>query len=55
MLRFYVRRGSKRGCGDLFGNLLFRNTRSGLAVARLLFKENYSCVPMSHQAEIWEG
>src|SRR5512138_986587 len=44
-LRFYVRRGSKRGV-VFIRELVPKYLVS--AVARLLFKENYSCVPMSH-------
>jgi uncharacterized protein YqjF (DUF2071 family) len=47
-LRFYVRRGSKRGV-VFIRELVPRYAVA--AVARLLFKENYSCVPMSHRAE----
>ncbi len=47
-LRFYVRRASKRGV------VFIREPvpkYAVAAVARLLFKENYSCVPMSHRIE----
>src|SRR6478672_11462765 len=47
-LRFYVRRGSKRGV-VFIRELVPRYAVA--AVARLLFKENYSCVPMSHRVE----
>jgi len=47
-LRFYVRRSSKRGV--VFIRELVPKYAVA-AVARLLFKENYSCVPMSHRAE----
>jgi len=47
-LRFYVRRGSKRGV--VFIRELVPKYAVA-AVARLLFKENYSCVPMSHRIE----
>jgi len=47
-LRFYVRRGSKRGV--VFIRELVPKYAVA-AVARLLFKENYSYVPMSHRAE----
>jgi uncharacterized protein YqjF (DUF2071 family) len=47
-LRFYVRRGSKRGV--VFIRELVPKYAVA-AVARLLFKENYSCVPMSHRVE----
>ena len=45
-LRFYVRRGSKRGV------VFIRELVPKYAVAtvaRLFFQENYSCVPMSHR------
>src|SRR5512142_1077033 len=45
-LRFYVRRESKRGV--VFIRELVPKYAVA-AVARLLFKENYSCVPMSHR------
>ena len=47
-LRFYVRRGSKRGV------VFIRELVPKYAVAviaRFAFNENYSCVPMSHRAE----
>jgi hypothetical protein len=47
-LRFYVRRRSKRGV--VFIRELVPKYAVAV-VARLLFKENYSCVPMSHRAE----
>ena len=47
-LRFYVRRSSKRGV--VFIRELVPKFAVA-AVARLLFKENYSCVPMSHRVE----
>jgi uncharacterized protein len=47
-LRFYVRRSSKRGV--VFIRELVPKYAVA-AVARLLFKENYSCVPMSHRVE----
>src|SRR6476646_7969159 len=47
-LRFYVRRGSKRGV--VFIRELVPKYAVA-ALARLLFKENYSCVPMSHRVE----
>jgi uncharacterized protein len=47
-LRFYVRRGPKRGV--VFIQELVPKYAVA-AVARLLFKENYSCVPMSHRIE----
>jgi uncharacterized protein YqjF (DUF2071 family) len=47
-LRFYVRRGTKRGV--VFIRELVRKYLVS-AVARLLFKENYSYVPMSHRNE----
>jgi uncharacterized protein YqjF (DUF2071 family) len=47
-LRFYVRRGSKRGV--VFIRELV--PRYAVAViARIAFNENYSCVPMSHRVE----
>jgi uncharacterized protein YqjF (DUF2071 family) len=48
-LRFYVRRSSKRGV--VFIRELVPKYAVA-AVARWLFKENYSCVPMSHRAEV---
>jgi uncharacterized protein YqjF (DUF2071 family) len=45
-LRFYVRRGSKRGV-VFIRELVPRYAVA--AVARWVFNENYSCVPMSHQ------
>jgi uncharacterized protein len=47
-LRFYVRRGPKRGV--VFIRELVPKYAVA-AVARFLFKENYSCVPMSHRVE----
>lgn len=47
-LRFYVKRGSRRGV--VFIRELVPKYAVA-AVARLLFKENYSCVPMSHRIE----
>ena len=47
-LRFYVRRSSKRGV--VFIRELVPKYAVA-AVARLLFKENYSCVPMWHRTE----
>lgn len=47
-LRFYVRCGSRRGV--VFIRELVPKSAVA-AVARLLFKENYSCVPMSHRVE----
>jgi len=47
-LRFYVRRGSKRGV--VFIRELVPKYAVA-AVARLLFNENYSCVLMSHRSE----
>lgn len=45
-LRFYVRRGQKRGV--TFVRELVPK-RAVAAIARRFFNENYSCVPMSHQ------
>ncbi len=47
-LRFYVRRSSRRGV--VFIRELVPKYAVA-AVARFLFKENYSCVPMSHRIE----
>jgi len=47
-LRFYVRRGSKRGV--VFIRELVPKYAVA-AVARFAFHENYSCVPMSHRIE----
>jgi len=47
-LRFYVRRGSKRGV--VFIRELVPKYAVA-AVARFAFNENYSCVPMSHRIE----
>jgi len=47
-LRFYVRRSSKRGV-VFIRELVPRYAVA--AVARFAFKENYSCVPMSHRIE----
>ena len=47
-LRFYVRRSSRRGV-VFIRELVPRYAVA--AVARFAFKENYSCVPMSHRIE----
>jgi uncharacterized protein YqjF (DUF2071 family) len=47
-LRFYVRRGSKRGV-VFIRELVPRYAVA--AIARWAFNENYSCVPMSHRIE----
>jgi len=47
-LRFYVRRGAKRGVVFL-RELVPRYAVA--AIARWAFNENYSCVPMSHRIE----
>jgi uncharacterized protein YqjF (DUF2071 family) len=47
-LRFYVRRGSKRGV-VFIRELVPRYAVA--AIARWAFNENYSCVPMSHRVE----
>ena len=47
-LRFYVRRGSKRGV--VFIRELVPK-RAVAAVARWAFHENYSCLPMTHRIE----
>lgn len=47
-LRFYLKRGSKRGV--VFIRELVPKYAVA-AVARLAFNENYSCVPMSHRVE----
>jgi len=47
-LRFYVRRGSKRGV--VFIRELVPKYAVA-AIARWAFNENYSCVPMSHRVE----
>jgi hypothetical protein len=47
-LRFYVRRSSKRGV--VFIRELVPKYAVAL-IARSVFKENYSCVPMSHRIE----
>src|SRR5712671_1319624 len=47
-LRFYVRRGLKRGV-VFIGELVPRYAVA--AIARWAFNENYSCVPMSHRIE----
>jgi uncharacterized protein len=47
-LRFYVRRSSRRGVAFI-RELVPRYAVA--AVARFVFKENYSCVPMSHRIE----
>jgi len=57
-LRFYVRRGSKRGV-VFIRELVPRYAVA--AIARWAFNENYSCVPMSHRIEVgkaeytWSG
>ena len=45
-LRFYVRRGERRGV-TFIRELVPR--RAVAAIARRFFNENYSCVPMSHR------
>jgi uncharacterized protein YqjF (DUF2071 family) len=45
-LRFYVRRGDRRGV-TFIRELVPR--RAVAAIARRFFNENYSCVPMSHR------
>jgi uncharacterized protein YqjF (DUF2071 family) len=47
-LRFYVRRGEKRGV--VFVRELVPKL-AVIAVARLVYGENYACVPMSHRIE----
>jgi uncharacterized protein YqjF (DUF2071 family) len=47
-LRFYVRRGSKRGV--VFIRELVPRYAVAM-IARFAFNENYSCVPMSHRVE----
>lgn len=47
-LRFYVRRGSKRGV--VFIRELVPRYAVAM-IARVKFNENYSCVPMSHRVE----
>jgi uncharacterized protein len=47
-LRFYVRRGSRRGV--VFIRELVPRVAVA-AIARLAYGENYSCVPMSHRLE----
>jgi uncharacterized protein YqjF (DUF2071 family) len=47
-LRFYVRRSSRRGV-VFIRELVPRYAVA--AIARFVFKENYSCVPMSHRIE----
>jgi uncharacterized protein YqjF (DUF2071 family) len=47
-LRFYVRRGFKRGVAFI-RELVPRYAVA--AIARWVFNENYSCVPMSHRIE----
>lgn len=47
-LRFYVRRGSRRGV-VFIRELVPRYAVA--AIARWVFNENYSCVPMSHRIE----
>ena len=47
-LRFYVRRGAKRGV-VFIRELVPR--RAVAAIARFAFGENYSCVPMAHSVE----
>jgi len=51
-LRFYVRRGSRRGV--VFIRELVPKF-AVTAVARLVYGENYSCVPMSHRIEADPG
>jgi len=51
-LRFYVRRGSRRGV--VFIRELVPKF-AVTAVARLVYGENYSCVPMSHRIEAGPG
>jgi uncharacterized protein len=51
-LRFYVRRGSRRGV-VFIRELVPR--RAVAAIARLAFGENYACVPMSHVIRIEPG
>lgn len=47
-LRFYVRRGLKRGAVFIRE---FVPKLAVAAIARLAYNENYSCVPMSHRLE----
>jgi uncharacterized protein YqjF (DUF2071 family) len=51
-LRFYVRRGTRRGV--VFIRELVPKV-AVTAVARLAYGENYSCVPMSHRLETKSG
>src|SRR6266446_328244 len=51
-VRFYVRRSSRRGV-VFIRELVPRFAVA--AVARFAFKENYSCVPMSHRIETRAG
>jgi len=51
-LRFYVRRGTRRGV--VFIRELVPKV-AVTAVARLAYGENYSCVPMSHRLESLSG
>ncbi len=51
-LRFYVRRGAKRGV-VFIRELVPR--RAVAAVARFAFGENYSCVPMAHSTRSGAG
>jgi len=51
-LRFYVRRSSRRGV-VFIRELVPRYVVA--AIARFAFKENYSCVPMSHRIETSAG
>jgi uncharacterized protein YqjF (DUF2071 family) len=51
-LRFYVRRSSRRGV-VFIRELVPRYAVA--AIARFAFKENYSCVPMSHRIETSAG
>jgi uncharacterized protein YqjF (DUF2071 family) len=51
-LRFYVTRSSRRGV-VFIRELVPRYAVA--AIARLAFKENYSCVPMSHRIEVSAG
>lgn len=51
-LRFYVRRGTRRGV--VFIRELVPKV-AVTAIARLAYGENYSCVPMSHKLEAREG
>ena len=51
-LRFYVRRGSRRGV--VFVRELVPKP-AVTAVARIVYGERYSCVPMSHRVESADG